>query len=175
MIIIQKICRSRRKQKKIFRQIIPARELFQRAVQMRCQIRSGRSDHWKEILQKKHRIRTKILIASESLEEDSENTEQDTQDVISVFALADGTYTADGFSFEGGTGKTQITCEGITVKEGKTYATIKFSSEKFTRVVVDSQEYLPTSNEGGSYFEIPVALNTDMVITANDNSYDRTP
>ena len=34
-----------------------------RAVQMRCQIRSGRSDHWKEILQKKHRIRTKILIA----------------------------------------------------------------------------------------------------------------
>ena len=71
-----------------------------------------------------------------------------------------------GFSFEGGTGKTQITCEGITVKEGKTYATIKFSSEKFTRVVVDSQEYLPTSNEGGSYFEIPVALNTDMVITA---------
>ena len=63
MIIIQKICRSRRKQKKIFRQIIPARELFQRAVQMRCQIRSGRSDHWKEILQKKHRIRTKILIA----------------------------------------------------------------------------------------------------------------
>lgn len=102
----------------------------------------------------------------ESLEEDSENTEQDTQDVISVFALADGTYTADGFSFEGGTGKTQITCEGITVKEGKTYATIKFSSEKFTRVVVDSQEYLPTSNEGGSYFEIPVALNTDMVITA---------
>ena len=97
------------KQKKIFRQIIPARELFQRAVQMRCQIRSGRSDHWKEILQKKHRnIRTKILIAYKVWKEDSENTEQDAQDVISVFALADGTYTADGFSFEGGTGKTQI-------------------------------------------------------------------
>lgn len=102
----------------------------------------------------------------ESLEEESESTEQDTQDAISVLALADGTYTADGFSFEGGTGKTQITCESLTVKDGKTYATIKFSSEKFTRVVVDSQEYLPTSNEGGSYFEIPVALNTDMVITA---------
>ena len=115
---------------------------------MRCQIRSGRSDHWKEILQKETQDTDEDSYRIESLEEDSENTEQDTQDVISVFALADGTYTADGFSFEGGTGKTQITCEGITVKEGKTYATIKFSSEKFTRVVVDSQEYLPTSNEG---------------------------
>ena len=35
------------------------------------------------------------------------------------------------FHSSGGTGKTKITCEGITVKDGQTYATIKFSSEQF--------------------------------------------
>ena len=79
--------------------------------------------------------------------------------------MADGTYKADDFSFSGGTGKTKITCEGITVKDGQTYATIKFSSSSFTKLVVDGKEYQPASNEGGSYFEIPVTLNTDMTIT----------
>lgn len=81
------------------------------------------------------------------------------------FPWADGTYKADDFSFSGGTGKTKITCEGITVKDGQTYATIKFSSSSFTKLVVDGKEYQPASNEGGSYFEIPVTLNTDMTIT----------
>ena len=102
----------------------------------------------------------------EALEEDGDNTEENTEAAgISETSLADGTYTADDFSFEGGTGKTKITCEGITVKNGKTYATIKFSSDKFTRLVVNGTEYQPASNDGGSYFEIPVELNKDMVIT----------
>ena len=45
------------------------------------------------------------------------------------------------------------------------YATIKFSSTKFIRLIVGGVEYQSTSNEGGSYFEIPVKVNTDMDIT----------
>ena len=102
----------------------------------------------------------------ESLEEDSEIVTPDTQETEAQAAsLADGNYTADDFSFEGGTGKTKITCEGITVKNGQTYATIKFSSEKFTKLVVDGTEYQPVSNDGGSFFEIPVTLNSDITIT----------
>lgn len=100
----------------------------------------------------------------ESLEEDSEAQNVMETEAAAV-SMADGAYTADDFSFSGGTGKTKITCEGITVKDGKNYATIKFSSDKFTKLVVNGTEYQPTSNEGGSYFEIPVTLNTDMTIT----------
>lgn len=100
----------------------------------------------------------------ESLEEDSEAQKVMETEAAAV-SMADGAYTADDFSFSGGTGKTKITCEGITVKDGKNYATIKFSSDKFTKLVVNGTEYQPTSNEGGSYFEIPVTLNTDMTIT----------
>ena len=101
-----------------------------------------------------------------SLEEDNENTASNTEETeASAVSLADGSYKADDFSFEGGTGKTTITCEGITVKNGKTYATIKFSSDKFTKLVADGIEYQPISNDGGSFFEIPVTLNKDMTIT----------
>lgn len=101
-----------------------------------------------------------------SLEEDNENAAQDTEETEAAeVSLADGSYKADDFSFEGGTGKTKLTCEGITVKNGKTYATIKFSSDKFTKLVADGIEYQPISNDGGSFFEIPVTLNKDMTIT----------
>ena len=101
-----------------------------------------------------------------SLEEDNENTASNTEETeASAVSLADGSYKADDFSFEGGTGKTKLTCEGITVKNGKTYATIKFSSDKFTKLVADGIEYQPISNDGGSFFEIPVTLNKDMTIT----------
>ena len=100
----------------------------------------------------------------ESLEEDS--TAEDTVETeADAASMADGAYKADDFSFSGGTGKTKITCEGITVKNGQIYAAIKFSSSSFTKLVVDGKEYQPVSNEGGSYFEIPVTLNTDMTIT----------
>ncbi len=106
----------------------------------------------------------------DGLEEDSEDTEE-SKDLAGPPASAasqtmtDGTYQADDFSFTGGTGKTKITCENIIVRDGMLYATIKFSSTKFTRVIVDGIEYQPVSNEGGSYFEIPVKVNTDMDIT----------
>lgn len=101
-----------------------------------------------------------------SLEEDNENTASNTEETeASAVSLADGSYKADDFSFEGGTGKTKLTCEGITVKNGKTYATIKFSSDKFTKLVADGIEYQPISNDGGSFFEIPATLNKDMTIT----------
>lgn len=101
----------------------------------------------------------------ESLEKDNTTEDSIAETEADAVSMADGTYKADDFSFSGGTGKTKITCEGITVKDGQTYATIKFSSSSFTKLVVDGKEYQPASNEGGSYFEIPVTLNTDMTIT----------
>ena len=112
----------------------------------------------------------------DGLEEDSEDAEetQDTEESedpagspVSATSqtMTDGTYQADDFSFTGGTGKTKITCENIIVRDGMLYATIKFSSTKFTRMIVGGVEYQSTSNEGGSYFEIPVKVNTDMDIT----------
>lgn len=102
MIIIQKICRSRRKQKKIFRADNSGEGTISKsgADEMSDSLwkigslEGNTAEETQDTDEDSYRI--------ESLEEDSENTEQDTQDVISVFALADGTYTADGFSFEGG-------------------------------------------------------------------------
>lgn len=67
----------------------------------------------------------------ESLEKDNTTEDSIAETEADAVSMADGTYKADDFSFSGGTGKTKITCEGITVKDGQTYATIKFSSSSF--------------------------------------------
>lgn len=104
----------------------------------------------------------------DGLEDSAYDTEQKTdesgQQAMAAQTSADGTYQADAFTFEGGTGKTKITCENIVVQNGMLYATVKFSSEKFTRLVVSGTEYQPVSNQGGSYFKIPVRVNEDMEI-----------
>ena len=76
--------------------------------------------------------------------------------------LADGTYTPDSFSFSGGTGKLQISCTKITVRGGKTYATLHFSSKNISYVKANGSTYYMS----GQDVEIPVVLNKNMKIIA---------
>ena len=76
--------------------------------------------------------------------------------------LADGTYTPDSFSFSGGTGKLQISCTKITVRGGKTYATLHFSSPHVQYVKANGSTYYLS----GQDVEIPVVLNKNMKIIA---------
>jgi len=75
--------------------------------------------------------------------------------------LKDGTYTPDGFSFSGGTGKTRIVCDKIIVKGGKSFAVIRFvsttgSPSAYKYVKASGGVYYPTASGA---FTIPVALN----------------
>lgn len=97
--------------------------------------------------------------------ETAEETEVKTT-VSADFAaeLPDGDYIPDRFSWTGGTGKVEITCDRIMVKEGIAYAELIFSSDSYTYVKVDGVEYTGTSQDGNTVFEIPVKLNVNNEI-----------
>ena len=82
--------------------------------------------------------------------------------------LADGTYQAD-VTLTGGSGRATVDSPAaITVKDGKIYATIVWSSPYYDYMIVDGEKYLPTNTEGNSTFEIPVAaLGTPLTVTAD--------
>lgn len=81
--------------------------------------------------------------------------------------LKDGVYTPDQFSFQGGSGKTKITCDKIRVKDGKAFAVIKFSSASYTYVKASAGKYMNLTPGEKSTFEIPVALNKDNTVIGN--------
>ena len=62
--------------------------------------------------------------------------------VNSSTSLKDGTYTPDKFSWSGGSGRTSISCSKVTVKNGKAYATISFSSDSYAYVKASGSKYL---------------------------------
>jgi hypothetical protein len=82
-----------------------------------------------------------------------------TSRVNASTALADGVYTPDKFSFSGGTGRVTITCPKVTVRGGKAYATIVFSSPHYAYVKASGNKYYGSHGGGTSTFEIPVKLN----------------
>ena len=80
--------------------------------------------------------------------------------------LADGTYTPDQFSWSGGSGRlAYIACDKITVKKGKAYATIRFSSSSYDKVQAGGGTYANTGS-AESTFTIPVTLNANNTISA---------
>ena len=81
--------------------------------------------------------------------------------VNSSTSLKDGTYTPDKFSWSGGSGRTSISCSKVTVKNGKAYATISFSSDSYAYVKASGSKYYGSVVGGRSTFEIPVNLNTN--------------
>ena len=87
-----------------------------------------------------------------------------TAAVNSSTTLADGTYTPDSFSWSGGSGKVNITCNKITVTNGQAYATIVFSSEYYGYVKANGNTYYGSNGGGTSTFTIPVALNQNNTI-----------
>ena len=71
--------------------------------------------------------------------------------------LADGVYTVD-VKMEGGSGKASVESPAkLTVKDGKASAEIKWSSDKYDKMVVNYLEYTPEIIDGHSVFEIPVS------------------
>ena len=100
-----------------------------------------------------------------ALEEDQQLEGVRTFDVNSV-KYKDGTYTPTDFAFAGGSGKTTISCPKVEVKEGIPYATIVFSSTKYTKLVVNDTEYTPVTGTEytGSVFNVPMLLNQAVII-----------
>lgn len=79
--------------------------------------------------------------------------------------VSNGTYTPS-FGFTGGSGRTNITCDKVVVKDGKATAAVVFDSENFTWVQVDGVKYYNQNEGGNSTFIIPINLNGKTSITA---------
>ncbi|MDO4614474.1 MAG: ABC transporter substrate-binding protein [Lachnospiraceae bacterium] len=92
----------------------------------------------------------------------------ETADQAGEDNFADGTYVPSSFAFSGGSGRVEITCPSVTVRDGEAEAEIVFSSSHYTRVVLNDTEYLParTDVQDESHFVIPLVLDEETEITA---------
>lgn len=96
----------------------------------------------------------------------SENKTSDKNNTKTQSDLTDGTYKPDQFSWSGGSGRlAYIACDKITVKKGKAYATIRFSSSSYDKVQAGGGTYANTGS-AESTFTIPVTLNANNTISA---------
>ena len=88
-------------------------------------------------------------------------------------------YTPDRFTWSGGTGKVQITCNKVTIQNGQAYATLVFSSDHYQYVKANGNKYYTTKGGGSATAVIPVALNqnnkiigmTDKMSVAHEIEY----
>lgn len=78
--------------------------------------------------------------------------------------ISDGEYTPEKFTWSGGTGRVQISCDKVVIKDGQAYATLIFSSDHYQYVKVDGDTYYTTKSDGQASVEIPVVLNQNMKI-----------
>lgn len=79
---------------------------------------------------------------------------------------ADGNYTAEA-ALSGGSGRASVASPTtVTVKDGHMKATIVWSSPYYEWMKVNGVQYDPVQTDGNSTFVIPVALDTDISITA---------
>ena len=107
------------------------------------------------------------------------DTSGSTSHVDSGTTLKDGVYTPDRFTWSGGTGKVQITCNKVTIQNGQAYATLVFSSDHYQYVKANGNKYYTTKGGGSATVVIPVALNqnnkiigmTDKMSVAHEIEY----
>ena len=107
------------------------------------------------------------------------DTSGSTSHVDSGTTLKDGVYTPDRFTWFGGTGKVQITCNKVTIQNGQAYATLVFSSDHYQYVKANGNTYYTTKGGGTATVVIPVALNqnnkilgmTDKMSVAHEIEY----
>lgn len=92
------------------------------------------------------------------------DTSGSTKAVNSKTKLKDGVYKPDKFSWSGDSGRVNITCDKVTIKNGQALATIVFSSSAYQYVKANGKKYLPTHTGGKSIFVIPVELNKNNSI-----------
>ena len=98
-----------------------------------------------------------MSVASSSVEQAAEENGSDNHT-----DLADGDYTPDTFSWSGGSGRVEISCTGITVKNGRSYADIKFSSTHY--IYVRAEGLKINGSSGSGEFRIPVSLNQNNTV-----------
>ena len=93
---------------------------------------------------------------------------------VNVFAaidnsttIADGFYKPNAFTWSGGSGRVELSCNKVSIKDSLATADIVLTSKKYIRAEVDGVEYTPVIDEeaGTSTFTVPVALNTDMIFS----------
>lgn len=79
--------------------------------------------------------------------------------------LQDGEYTVE-VTLEGGSGRATILSPAVlTVREGKAYARIEWSSSSYDYMKVEDEIFKPIQQDGNSAFEIPVAaFDTPMTV-----------
>ena len=107
------------------------------------------------------------------------DTSGSTSHVDSGTTLKDGVYTPDRFTWSGGTGKVQNTCNKVTIQNGQAYATLVFSSDHYQYVKANGNKYYTTKGGGSATAVIPVALNqnnkiigmTDKMSVAHEIEY----
>ncbi|MBR1443622.1 MAG: hypothetical protein IJ583_08820 [Firmicutes bacterium] len=87
---------------------------------------------------------------------------------VDSLGLTDGEYMAE-VRLSGGSGKACVESPTkITVRDGKAYAQIKWSSNKYDYMKVNDEKYLPISTEENSVFEIPIeAFDYNMPVLAD--------
>jgi len=75
---------------------------------------------------------------------------------VDSLGLEDGEYTVE-VTLDGGSGKASVASPArLTVENGKAAAEIKWSSDKYDKMVAGDVEYAPEITDGHSVFEIPV-------------------
>ncbi len=107
----------------------------------------------------------KVFVSNPVLKDEAaENTKEEKE----ALDINDGDYTIE-VSLEGGSGKAAITspCK-INIVDGKTIATIEWSSPNYDYMLVGDEKCLPVNEEGSnSVFEIPVDLSVPNVVIAD--------
>ena len=89
-----------------------------------------------------------------------------TIDSSKITKVPYGDYEADEFTFDGGSGRVTITCDKVHVtKKGITFD-VAFSSNKYTKLVVNGVEYAPVIKGDKAVFEsVPLNINGQTAIT----------
>ena len=78
--------------------------------------------------------------------------------------LPDGEYSVE-VNMTGGSGRASISSPTLlTVKDGKAYGKLIWSSTYYDYMIVEGEKYLPVNEDGNSVFEIPV-LSFDKPMT----------
>lgn len=80
----------------------------------------------------------------------------------------DGEYSI-GVDLAGGSGKATVMSPTLlTIRDGKAYARIEWSSSNYDYMIVGTEKYLPVNEEGNSVFEIPVTcMDSEMAVIAD--------
>ena len=102
--------------------------------------------------------------------ETADNPSSGTVGIDSSTSLKDGTYSCETFGWSGGTGRlAYIKCNKITVKGGRAYAEIEFSSTSYDKVKASGKTYEKIGS-GNSRFVIPVEMNVNNTISGRTSA-----